>query len=507
MKGTYWIGICFLLVALGCGGFAPEPVENAVDVRPSGVTIHEAGVAPGYVLHTPLMSDTTYLVDNDGLVVHTWKSPYAPQAFVYLRDNAHLLRGAHLESPTFKGGGSGGRLEEYTWDGELYWSFQFPADEQWTHHDVEILPNGNILAIAWERKTAEEARSVGRRPEVVPQQGIWPGMIAEIEPTPPEGGNLVWEWHLWDHLIQNVDEALPNYGDPKTKPQRIDINGDSPTETVMDAEALEQLKALGYVSDDTTPEDLTSDLMHINSVAYNAELDRIVLSTPRFSEIWIIDHSTTAEEAKGSTGGRWGRGGDLLYRWGNASTYGRHENTPRQLFSQHDARWVPEGYPGAGRITIFNNSVPGPGDGQTHSTVVEIAPPVDANGAYIVPATEPFGPSEPEWVYRAPDLESFSSVFISGAQRLPNGNTLIDEGDDGRFFEVTAEGEIVWEYWSPYSGNVKNADGTPPHPVSGNYHASFRATRILPDDPALSGRDLTPLAPQPPSVVREEEKQ
>ncbi len=360
IERRYWIGICCLLAALGCSSSTPEPVENAVDVRPSGVIIREAGVTPGYVLHTPLMSDTTYLVDNDGLVVHTWKSPYTPQAFVYLRDNGHLLRGAHLESPIFKGGGSGGRLEEYTWDGELYWSFQFPADERWTHHDVEILPNGNILAIAWERKASEEARNVGRRPEVVPEQGIWPGIIAEIEPTPPEGGNVVWEWHLWDHLIQNVDEELPNYGDPKANPHRIDINGDSPTETLMDAEALEQLKALGYVSDDTTQEDLTSDLMHINSVAYNAELDQIVLSTPRFSEIWIIDHSTTTAEAKGSTGGRWRRGGNLLYRWGNPSTYGRHEDTPRQLFAQHDALWVPEGYPVPATLPFSTTASPAP---------------------------------------------------------------------------------------------------------------------------------------------------
>jgi len=155
---------------------------------------------------------------------------------------------------------------------------------------------------------------------VLPEQGIWPRIIAEIEATPPEGGNVVWEWHLWDHLFQNVDEELPNYGDPKANPHRIDINGDSPTEMLMDAETLEQLKALGYVSDNTTQEDLTSDLMHINSVAYNAELDQIVLSTPRFSKIWIIDHSTTTAEAKGSTGGRWRRSGNLLYRWGNPST-------------------------------------------------------------------------------------------------------------------------------------------------------------------------------------------
>ena len=513
-----WLGVLCFVLAIACGGNAPETEESVEDVtassesaeRPSGVIVNEPGATPGYVLFTPLLSDTTYLVDNEGLVVHTWKSPYAPQAFVYLRDNGNLLRGARMESQIFQGGGAGGRLEEYTWDGELYWSFEFPPDERLTHHDVEILPNGNILAIAWERKTADEALRAGRRPELVPEQGIWPGMVAELEPTPPEGAKIVWEWHMWDHLIQNRDESLPHYGDPAAQPHRIDINGDGAAPEIDDAE-LERLKALGYVSEDTDTEDLSSDLLHINAVAYNEALDQIALSAFRFSEIWILDHSTTTEEASGSTGGRWGRGGDVLYRWGNPSAYGRHENTPQQLFSQHDVRWIRDGYPGAGHLTIFNNDVPGPEEpgedeeSQNHSVVVQIAPPVDGDGRYLVPETEtdPFGPSEPVWSYRSPDSPSFHSAFISGAHRLANGNTLICEGDDARFFEVTPEGEIVWEYWSPYSGNVKMADGSPPHPVNEFSYASFRATKILPNDPALTGRDLTPLDPQPPAVERE----
>ena len=505
-----WLAVLCLALAMACGGVAPESEEPTEDVaaspeiaeRPSGVIVRKPGATPGYVLFTPLLSDTTYLIDAEGLVVHTWKSPYAPQAFVFLRDNGHLLRGARMESSVFQGGGAGGRLEEYTWDGELYWSFEFPPDERLTHHDVAILPNGNILAIAWERKTAEEARRAGRRAELVPEQGIWPGMVAELEPTPPEGAKIVWEWHAWDHLIQNQDESLPNYGDPSAHPHRIDINGDgAPPE--IDPEELERLKALGYVSDDTDTQDLSSDFFHTNAVAYHAELDQIALSTPKFNEIWILDHSTTIEEAAGSTGGRWGRGGDLLYRWGNPSTYGRHENTPQQLFAQHDVRWIPDGYPGAGRLTIFNNSVPGAKEGQEHSVVVELAPPVDGDGRYVVPATQPFGPTEPVWSYQAPDATSFYSSFISGAHRLPNGNTFGCEGDDGRFFEVTPEGDIVWEYWSPYSGNVKMADGSTPHPVDEFTYASFRATKILPDDPALAGRDLSPLDPQPPAVERE----
>ena len=86
--------------------------------------------------------------------------------------------------------------------------------------------------------------------------------------------------------------------------------------------------------------------------------------------------------------------------------------------------------------------------------MVEIAPPVDASGKYVTPDTGPFGPREPVWSYEAPDKVSFHSGFISGAQRLPNGNTMITSGAQGRFFEVTADKKIVWEYWTPYSGDV-----------------------------------------------------
>ena len=78
---------------------------------------------------------------------------------------------------------------------------------------------------------------------------------------------------------------------------------------------------------------------------------------------------------------------------------------------------------------------------------------------------------------------------------------MITSGAQGRFLEVNSEGEIVWEYWTPYSGDVKMPDGSRPHPTIGFDYPVFRATKILPDHPALAGRDLTPLAPQPPIVL------
>lgn len=154
--------------------------------------------------------------------------------------------------------------------------------------------------------------------------------------------------------------------------------------------------------------------------------------------------------------------------------------------------------PGAGRLTIFNNGLKGP-EGN-YSAVFEIATPLTAEGRYELPAAEAFGPAEPIWSYTAPDKVSFSSPFISGAERLANGNTLICAGAQGRFFEVTPGGEIVWEYWTLFSGNIKTPDGSTPHPVGEHTYAVFRAAKIPPSHPGLAGRDLKPLDPQPAPV-------
>jgi hypothetical protein len=91
----------------------------------------------------------------------------------------------------------------------------------------------------------------------------------------------------------------------------------------------------------------------MNSIDYHPQLDQIAVSVPFVGEIWILDHSPTTEEARGSSGGRSGRGGELLYRWGNPKVYGRGVEADKQLFGQHNVLWIPDGWKNAGHLTVF----------------------------------------------------------------------------------------------------------------------------------------------------------
>ena len=291
--------------------------EDQDEDEPRSLRVNTSQASPGYVYFNPNLSLTTYLVDVEGRVVHMWQSSQGPAGGAYLLDNGHLLRGMREpDVPVFSGGGQGGRLQELTWDGEVVWDFTFATEDHLLHHDVAVLPNGNILGIAWEQKTAADANQAGRLPTLTPEAGVWPDMIVEFEPQPPDGARIVWQWHMWDHTIQNHDPDADNYGEPTEHPELIDINGDRDAPE-MSAEELARLQALGYVPEDTAPEDLQSDFMHMNAVNYNAALDQIVMSVPRFNEIWVIDHSTTTVEAAGHTGGRGGAG------WGSPLPVGQ----------------------------------------------------------------------------------------------------------------------------------------------------------------------------------------
>jgi len=375
----------------------------------------------GYTLFAPMQSNITYLIDNSGEIVHTWQSQYPPALVVYLLENGSLLHTARLplgSNPIFgASGGAGGLVEIINWNNTVEWEFEYSSSQYHPHHDVEMLPNGNVLIIAWEYKTAEEAIDAGRDPGLLLDGELWPDHIIEVEPTNATSGNIVWEWHIWDHLIQDYNSSKENFGSIADHPELIDIN---------------------FVT-----RRANADWNHINSIDYNEELDQIILSVHGFNEIWVIDHSTTTEEAASPDGGNSGKGGDLLYRWGNPQTYGAGDALDQKFYAQHDAQWIEPYYPGEGNILIFNNGLGRP-EGP-YSSIDEIIPPVNENGSYFLIPSSAYEPENQTWIYTADNPTDFYQQGISGAQRLPNGNTLICNGG-GTFFEVTHEKETVWEY-------------------------------------------------------------
>jgi hypothetical protein len=460
--------------------------DNPKKPTPRGLVRHDRDVAPGYTLFSPFSSKSTFLIDADGKVVHQWESRYNPGLAPYLLPNGNLLRGIQVGVKSqFEGGGISGGLQEFRWDGKLLWEFHVASDLHYYHHDIEPLPNGNILMIAWEAKTKQEVLDAGRRPDYASDKGLWPEAILEIEPLRPYGARVVWQWHVWDHLIQDTNPQLPNYGVIREHPERVDINADIPRadNPQRDAKNEEQQAA------DRRRRERT-DWLHFNGVDYNAELDQILVSSPSLSEIWIIDHSTTTEEAAGSSGGGAGRGGDLLYRWGNPQSYRAGMAADQRLFHQHDPQWIPAGSPGEGHITIFNNGADRSG-GENYSTVVEIETPIQADGTYKREDGKPFLPLDPCWEYNPNKEARFFANFISGAHRLANGNTLICSGPDGRVLEVRPDGTVVWEYRNPFASLSDNGK------LDERSFSLFRATRIPPDHPALRGKTLAPLDPQP----------
>lgn len=365
----------------------------------------------GLVIYNSLYSRTTRLVDNSGRVVNSWNHTTTPAYAVYLLPDSTIWRpGAH-PGAVMRGGVYGGLIERYDWQGNIVQSFRWADSNHQQHHDIHPMPNGNILLLAWERKTRAEAEAMGR---VNISGEMWPEEIVEYD---PDADSVVWRWRVWDHLIQDVDPAKPNYGVVRDHPELIDIN-------------LGTLFSYG-------------DWIHANIVEYSPERDEIIFSSHFLNEIYVIDHSTTTAEAAGHTGGRHGRGGDIIYRWGNPQNYRRGDSTDQHFFVVHGANWIGPGLRGAGHILVFNNG-DRPGTTNDYSSVEEIAPPLDANDHYYIHPDSAFGPAAPCWVYQNPGV--FYSGHMSGAYRLPNGNTFITEAVSGRLSEVTEDGQVVWTY-------------------------------------------------------------
>lgn len=371
----------------------------------------------GTVLISPRTSSESFLIDKDFNILKIWHGSTSPATFAYLLPGNAVLRPTDDPNATWGGGGAGGRLQKINANDNVVWDYIFSNETVRQHHDIEPMPNGNVLVIAWERMSEAEAIAAGR--QSLPIGEIWPTMIAELEPVGAADANIVWEWHLKDHFIQDADSTKDNYGVIADHPELVDIN---------------------------YPVAPNGSFDHANAIDYNPDLDQIVITARALSEIYVIDHSTTTEEAAGHTGGDRGKGGDLLYRWGNPQVYDHGTEADRYFFSVHGGNWIDPGLPGGGNFMIFNNGNR-LGGANDYSGAVEIAPPTDGFGNYIKQPGQPFGPAAPNWVYEGPP--KFYSQNKGGAYRLPNGNTLICDSNNNNLFEVTREGTRVWAYPTP----------------------------------------------------------
>ena len=417
----------FPKITFSLDSYETPPVVGVIVVRIIGSSVSIIGTlfdqgasSQGYSLFQPMWDRKTYLVNNIGNIVHTWASLFPISQAAYLLENGNLVRTSLVAHSTLLHGGVQGRIEILDWNGKQIWMYEYATKKYCQHHDVEILPNGNILLIAWEVKTAKEAIAVGKNPNQLFGFEFWPDHIIEIKPSGLSDVAIVWEWHVWDHLIQEYDPTKDNFGVVEDHPELIDIN---------------------YAG-------TIADWNHINSIDYNEQFDQILLSVKMFNEIWVIDHSTTTQEAAGHTGGRYGKGGDLLYRWGNPEAYQAGDSSDQKFSGQHAALWIEPGYLREGNILVFNNELEG--QGGLYSSVEEIEPPIDEYGFYEHTPGTAYGPDEQCWRYTTPNPTDMFSDICSSVQRLPNGNTLICSASQGLFLEVTNEKDIIWQYNNPY---------------------------------------------------------
>ena len=389
-------------------------------------------------------ANRVYLTNMNGEMVHRWEpGRYQPEGSVaYLLENGlllrtvsshHWMRGDHYPV------GAAGTVQLLDWDSNIVWEYEMDVPGKHVfHHDVDYMPNGNILAIAYTGFSPEEARAMGWD-GVFPADAetVWLDKVVELQPNLDDGSTeIVWQWNSWDHLVQDKFPDRANYGDVESAMGKIDIN---------------------YLREDYVLF-IGGQMQHVNSVDYNAELDQIVLSSAAYGELWFIDHGTTMAEAAGDSGGRYGRGGDLIYRWGNPLTTRSGTLDDATLYWQHDARWITEGLPGAGNLLVYNNGTKRRLDGtfdpelgmdfeNSYTDLLELRLPARADGSY-----DTGGEPELVWSWNLDAEENYFSPFMSGWDRLANGNTIFVNGHNKQIIEVTPAGERVLDYLVPENG-------------------------------------------------------
>ena len=249
--------------------------QRLEDARTVGLLVNHPEAMSGYVLIPGQSNEYVHLIDHLGRVVHSWRFQVTAH-HAKLLDNGNLLVGYRGDRSDYIA------IVELDPDNNVVWKYTTPGNVLYLHHDFLKMPNGNVLMLAYGIKTRQDAIEAGANPDVVPSNGMRYDYMIEVRPTGSEGGDIAWEWSVWDYIVQDFDPTKPNYGDPSEHPELIDINFlvETPRSTPRRA----------------------WDWLHTNAIDYNPVLDQIMLSPRNHSELWIIDRSATTEEAAARSG-------------------------------------------------------------------------------------------------------------------------------------------------------------------------------------------------------------
>ncbi|MFY9243335.1 MAG: aryl-sulfate sulfotransferase [Polaribacter sp.] len=426
--------ILFVLILLVEYNFAQETI---------GLVFNDVSKTKsnGYTLINPISDSRTFLINNCGEVVHQWDFSGEDARNYYLLENGNIFQSSGLYA------------EIRDWDNNILWSITYQSVLGFRiHHDIQPLPNGNFLVLVRDNYTNTEMFAAGMDTSY-PNDVLVLERIVEIKPVGTNSAEIVWEWKLFDHLVQEFDSTKPNYGIVANNPQLLDMNYE-------DGEG--------------------SNPIHANAIDYNESLDQIVFSARHLKEVFVIDHSTTTAEAASHSGGIYGKGGDFLWRWGNPEVYNQGTISDRKLGRQHDIKWITEG-PDKGKMSVFSN------DGYGTNTAFSSVHIIDqnaTNGVYTLEADK-FLPNDYFWSW---DGTIMGTPMLGdaqcGVQIMSNGNALINETINGRITEVDREGNVIWVYIIPVGNNTNYSQFTTE--ISGNN--AFRAHRYAENYAGFNGK-------------------
>ena len=422
-------------------------------VYPTGTTIYKPDAAwSGYTIHPTPDSKGTVLIDMNGNVIRRWANVTGGPARI-------------LPGGIFVGrSDQTGELLQLDWEGNVVWGFSEALDSRGNsisaetqHHDWqrEGFSAGYYAPESEPRVVGGKTLLLLNKSVVVPEisdHQLLDDYLVEVS----WDGEVLWEWLASEHVDEMGFSAVAREA---IRNSTVGNPGDGPT-----------------------------DWLHFNAAAYlgpNQWHDR---GDERFHPDHVIFSSREANLV-----GIIARSGKIVWRLGPDFRETEEMESIGQIIGQHNPHFIPPGLPGEGNVLVFDN-----GGAAGYGASTATAP----NGRNIVerrysrvleinPVT-----MEKVWEYSISGHGNFRffSWNVSSAQRLPNGNTLITEGAPGRVFEVTVDGEIVWEYVNPF---FYESDDT--------RHNMYRAYRVPYDwIPQLERPDERAVIPPHPSEFRVE---